>query len=220
MSVAALGDRTRLAGLVLAVGARAASRRVASLAKAPLHFSGRTPDKLLIAPQDLRTSDPTRAGDIYAGSFALGGKTVSTEGASPFLVTPPTTEWAEALHGFGWLRHLRAADTTLARENARALVDEWISLRGGPDRAVKSPEVAARRLITWFCHAPLILDGADKAFYRRFLKSLDRQTAQLARVMNRTPDGLPRLTAVIALTYAGLCIAGEARLLRGATKTL
>ncbi len=35
--------------------------------------------------------------------------------------------WARALAGFGWLRHLRAADTAVARANARALVDDFLT---------------------------------------------------------------------------------------------
>ena len=30
----------------------------------------RTPDRLLIAPQDIRTADPTVAADIYSGYFS------------------------------------------------------------------------------------------------------------------------------------------------------
>ncbi|NLH82532.1 MAG: hypothetical protein GX458_17050, partial [Phyllobacteriaceae bacterium] len=37
-------------------------------------------------------------------------------------------EWARVLHGFGWLRHLRAADSAVARGNARALVDDWLRI--------------------------------------------------------------------------------------------
>ena len=42
-----------------------------------------------------------------------------------------------ALLGFGWLRHLRAADSTITRANARALVDDWIGLQGA--LAARSP---------------------------------------------------------------------------------
>ena len=69
------------------------------------------PERLLIAPQDIRTSDPTIADDIYAGHFSLASRIVNTHGQSPFVIVPPSQEWTEALHGFGWLRHLRAADT-------------------------------------------------------------------------------------------------------------
>jgi uncharacterized heparinase superfamily protein len=68
----------------------------------------------LIAPQDIRTSDPTLAADIYAGYFAFGGKIVNAHGRSPFELEPGSAAWARALAGFGWLRHLRAADTAVA----------------------------------------------------------------------------------------------------------
>lgn len=221
MSVGALSEKARLARFVVSQCARAAWRRTAATATAPFHAAGRTPDKLVIAPQDLRTSDPTRAEEIYAGLFALAGKSVDTKGGSPFLVAAPSDAWAEALHGFGWLRHLRAADTTLSRANARALVDEWIGLRSGGGSAVaRAPEVTARRIISWLCHSPLILDGADRTFYRRFLRSLARQTRFLARARMRAESGLPRLLISGALTYAGLCLAGEARLLKIASKQL
>ncbi|GLK79292.1 heparinase II/III family protein [Methylopila turkensis] len=221
MSGGALGEKTRLARFVAAEGARVAWRRFAALTTAPFRAAGRTPDKLVIAPQDLRTSDPTRAGEIYAGLYVFAGKTVDVRGGSPFQSDAPSDGWAEALHGFGWLRHLRAADTTLARANARALVDEWIGLRGGRHAAVaRAPHVAARRLIAWLCHSPLILDGADRAFYRRFLRSLARQTRQLGRLRAVADDGLPRLAADCALTYAGLCLAGENRLLKTAARQL
>ena len=81
----------------------------------------------LFAPQDLRTADPTVAGDIYAGFFVFAGRALSTGGRSPFDFAPPSRAWGEALYGFGWLRHLRAAGTALAQANARSLVDEFIT---------------------------------------------------------------------------------------------
>src|SRR5215207_3536765 len=85
------------------------------------------PLRLLFAPQDLRTADPTVATDIYAGFFTFAGRSVAAGGRSPFGFDPPTRAWGEALFGFGWLRHLRAAGTALAQANARALVDEFMS---------------------------------------------------------------------------------------------
>ena len=48
------------------------------------------PKRLLIAPQDIRTADPTMASDIYAGYFAFAGKMVNTHGRSPFETPPPS----------------------------------------------------------------------------------------------------------------------------------
>src|SRR5437899_3922110 len=85
-------------------------------------------DRLLIAPQDLRTTDSTRAAEIYAGRFVFAGKVILCDSRSPFEITPPSEDWAVALLGFGWLRHLRAAQSGITRANARALVDEWVAL--------------------------------------------------------------------------------------------
>ncbi len=39
-------------------------------------FGSAKTDRLVIAPQDLRTADATRAAEIYAGRFAFAGKVV------------------------------------------------------------------------------------------------------------------------------------------------
>ena len=78
---------------------------------------GRT-DRLIIAPHDLRTADATRAAEIYAGRFVFAGKIVPCHGRSIFDLEPPSEDWEAALLGFGWLRHLRAADTALTRDVA------------------------------------------------------------------------------------------------------
>ena len=48
---------------------------------------------------------------------------------------------AQRSDGFGWLRHMRAADTALARANARALVKEFLALLSKPAQA---PRLGAR----------------------------------------------------------------------------
>ena len=98
-------------------------------------------DRLVIAPQDLRTADGTRASEIYAGRFAFAGKVVICDGRSPFEITPPSDEWAAAVFGFGWLRHLRAAESGITRANARALVDEWITLQGSFHPVAWQPDI-------------------------------------------------------------------------------
>ncbi len=137
-------------------------------------FGRKAASRLLFAPHDLRTADPTTAGDFYAGYYAFAGRTVRTHGESPFDVAAPTEAWAEALHGFGWLRHMRAADTAIARANARSLVEEFIARRHDRGDIARRPAVAARRLISFLSHSPLLLEGADHAFYDRFLRHVSR----------------------------------------------
>src|SRR5258708_19633186 len=93
-------------------------------------FTPAIADRLLIAPQDLRTADPTRASEIYSGRFAFAGKVVICDGRSPFEIEPPSEEWADQLLGFGWLRHLRAAHTSITPPTPPPLAGEWIPLPG------------------------------------------------------------------------------------------
>ena len=177
-------------------------------------------DRLVIAPQDLRTADPTRASEIYAGRFAFAGKIVVCDGRSPFEMMAPSDEWAEVLLGFGWLRHLRAAESNITRANARALVDEWITLQGSWHGFAWRPEIVSRRVISWLSQAPLILNEAGVRFYRRLLRNLTRQVRYLRRTAGDARDGVPRLQARIALTYAALCMASQFRHLGTASRHL
>jgi len=220
MTRGSIVDRTRLSLYVAGRGLRSVTGLLTTHPFGLWRLSRADSERLVIAPQDLRTADPTRASEIYAGRFAFAGKVVVCDGRSPFEMIPPSTEWAEILLGFGWLRHLRAAESGITRANARALVDDWISQQKAWDRTAWRPDIVARRVMSWFCQAPLILQDADMRFYRRFLRSLTRQVRYLRRAVNDTPDGLPRLQVLIALANASLCISGQERHLRGITKHL
>ncbi|MDP4022578.1 heparinase II/III family protein [Methylobacterium sp. NEAU 140] len=206
----------RLVGREAARTVRAAAARVSAPPDilARVRVSG-----LVIAPQDLRTSDATFADDIYAGLFVFAGRSLTASGGSPFDYAPPSPEWADELYGFGWLRHLRAADTALARANARAFVADFIAGRGDPALARQTP-VAARRLVSFLCQSPLVLEGADHAFYQGFLRAIARNAQQLERDLRRGVPPHWRLTAAVALCYAGLCCEGIQPILRRATRVL
>lgn len=177
-------------------------------------------DRLVIAPQDLRTADATRASEIYAGRFAFAGKVVICDRRSPFEMTPPSDEWAVILLSFSWLRHLRAADSAITRANARSLIDDWINLQGGWHPVGWRHDILSRRIICWLSQAPFVLQDADARFYRRFLRSLSRQVRYLRRSLKQSRDGLPRLQALIALNYATLCMEGQSGYLRAYVRRL
>jgi uncharacterized heparinase superfamily protein len=171
-------------------------------------------DRLLVAPQDLRTTDATRASEIYGGRFAFAGKVVIADRRSPFEMTPPSDEWAVILLGFGWLRHLRAADSAITRSNARALVDDWINIQGGWHKTGWRIDILSRRIISWLSQAPLVLQDADAKFYRRFIRSLARQARYLRHAVRNAPDGAVRIQSLVALCLVALCMDGQSRLLR------
>jgi uncharacterized heparinase superfamily protein len=220
MSRVSVAEGTKLS-VVLARGLLGRlTSRVATYPIVNWPFSLGKADRIVIAPQDLRTSDATRASEIYAGRFAFAGKVVTCDFRSPFETPPPSEDWAAALFGFGWLRHLRAAESGIARANARALVEEWIALNSSHGAIAWRADVVARRVMSWLSQAPLVLDDADVQFYRRFLRSLTRQVRHLRHTTSQARDGVPRLQAAIALSYAALCMARQQRHIRAATKRL
>src|SRR5215467_1348021 len=178
-------------------------------------------DRLIIAPHDLRTADATRAAEIYAGRFVFAGKIVTCQGRSIFELEPPSEDWEVSLLGFGWLRHLRAADTALTRANARALVDDWMSNPANQRRAIgRRADVLSRRVISLLSQAPLVLGDTDSKFYRKYLRGLTREIRYLRYTMLDIPDGVPRLQVLIALCYASLCLANQAKQIRSASRKL
>lgn len=182
-------------------------------------FAG-TPSRLLIAPQDLRTADQTNALDIYGGRFLFSGKVVEARGRSPFELKGEDLAWQRELHSFGWLRDLRAAESLVARQNARALVDDWIRLCGRWDPIGWEQPVVARRVLSWLAQSPLVLEDGDADFYRRFLRALSRQVRYLRRTINETPDGVPRLQAALAVAAASISMAGQGRYVRQSLRRL
>ncbi len=216
-----VAENMRIARQAAGEGLNRAWRSLGKPWRLAASLGARSPERLLISPQDIRTADPTVAADIYAGYYAFAGKIINTHGRSVFELTPPSTAWAAGLAGFAWLRHLRAADTALARANARALVDDWMNQAGSnPALPVWEPKVAARRLLSWLSQSPMILDGADSVFYRRFMKSLGRHGARLQSALGDGLQGEARLLTAIALAEFGLCSAGMGNLQKRGTQIL
>lgn len=190
----------------------------------PVHrwrFAGRTPERILIAPPDLRLADPQIAHEIYHCRFPFAGSLVDTQGASPFEIEAASRQWRAALNGFGWLRHMHAAGSELAAANARALVADWMALDGRRIAGVAwDAGVTARRIVSWLQHSAIVLQGADYPFYRAFLRSLAMQIRYLRAIAPETEAGEDRLRARIALAFASLSLPSAQGARRGAASRL
>ena len=184
-------------------------RRLMLSSMASLSYPGGQAEQLLLAPQELRTADPSFATEVYNGHFGLAGKLAELGAESPFEIRPPSANWARELYGFGWLRHLRAAESELSREQAKALVHDFIRLRRQVHGLAWQPEIVARRIISWLSNSVLILDAGEPQAYESFLKALTGQLRYLSASYRDAPDGVPRLLSLMGLLYAGLCIADQ-----------
>lgn len=219
--VGSLADQPRMIGLAAAGVWRKVSRRLRSGPIARWRFAGMTPDRILIAPPDLRMADAHIAQEFYAGRIALSGKAVETGGASPFEIIPPSEEWQAALHNFRWLRHMREAGTELASVHARTLVSDWMRLYGKNVEGLSwEPDIVAKRVIAWLQHSGTLLKDCDLDFYRGFLKSLAFQLRYLRTLAPSLDEGEAKLRCRIALVFATLSLPVSAARLAAATRNL
>ena len=214
-------NTTRLWALVAREFWRKARRNLRAGPAYRWRYSGRTPERVLIAPPDLRLADPQIATEIYYGRFPLSGRLVETGGESPFRVSASHEGWQRSLHGFRWLRHMRAASSELASANARVLVKDCITIHGSHIAGIAwDPGVTAKRIIAWLQHSSVVLQGADLPFYRAFLKSLAMQIRYLRSMAREMPHGKDLLRARIALAFAALSLPAPPSALRSASRNL
>jgi uncharacterized heparinase superfamily protein len=212
----ALADQSGSFGMALSGLWRRLRRSLAGSSRGRVRVSGPAPERLLLAPPDLHTPDPTVAQEIYAGIFHFAGKTLTASGGNPFTLPPPSPAFAHELHSFGWLRHLGAAGDPLSATNAQALIKDWIEANPRPcDDLAWDAETSALRLVSWLSHSVLIVEKTDLGSYRRFLKSIGYHIRYLRSAASGAPDGMPRLLCLSALAYADICVS----IPRGAART-
>lgn len=196
-------------------------RRVMLGWMSPLRFSGRSPDRLMLAPVDLRTPDAFIAKEVASGRFPLADKVLETEGVSPFEMDLPFDEFFGELHGFRWLRHLRAGDEDETRYLAQNLVASWMTRHA---KRLKGPawelDIASKRLISWLSHSPVILADADHEFYKRFMANIALHVRYLRRLAPSHRNPTWRLQAHIAIAMASLCLPSSNAALKSASNAL
>ena len=207
---------TDKAALARLAAGRVRQTAINALMRTPLYrlrLKGPRATEVLFVPPDLRTTDPTFVTEFEHGQMGLAGYVADLAGQSPFEVPPPHPLWEERLHSFSWLRHMRAARDEGGDIIAKRLVDEWIARNRTPrGRAFDAP-ILARRIVSWLCSAGVLLDEAEAHAYTAFLRSLEMQMTHLASTYGQAATGLQRLNCLMALVYAGLCIADQERLL-------
>lgn len=219
MSRLSVSERMRVASLAADKSRRAALSRLLYSPLLRWRYGSPVADQLLIVPQDLRTADPSFWHEVVLDHFGLAGTVAALDGKSPFDVRAPNLAWAQALHGFGWLRHLGASGHDEAKAMACRLAVDWVHRSHRADASFTwLPQVAARRVISWISHSNVLLDGANQKTYDVIANSLGAQLVRLSAEWRSTPGGYPRLLVLTALVLADLAIAGHDRRLSEAEK--
>ncbi len=154
---------------------------------------------------DFRPADREAVREMMAGRYVLASKLIDTGGASPFSLDIDHPDWWNNLQGFSWLRHFRDVRDPGEKGFARMLVLDWISRDGQFDSETWTLSLTAQRVLNWFRHLNLLLDGATADQVRTIQRSLDMQVQSLGVRAGLAADPVEALFAAIGLLGAALC---------------
>ena len=188
--------------------------------KTPLHklrLRGRMPLKLIAVPKDPIAGDKAAGEALLAGTFSHAGTEIPVEGLDYGTIGLPE-DFAFYLHSFAWLRDLSAAATReRAAKRAEAITRAWLAAHG---EQISEPawraDLWGRRILFWTAYAPYILSSGDPVYRSSLLYALARGARHLERTADKSPHGLPRITAWSGVIAAALVVqGGPARLKSG-----
>ncbi|HEY2444495.1 MAG TPA: heparinase II/III family protein [Rhizomicrobium sp.] len=174
-------------------------------------LKGRMPDRIRHHPFDALPRRLEDADMLLKGRFRFAGELVETKGGPVFDLPAPSAQWAAALHGFDWLAALSAAGGEAARHLATELSAAWMERNARYAEPAWLPEITARRLVHIFAHGRFMLANSDVLWRSRLFVSLREQTAQLGRIADEAPPGLPRLETAAAYVLACACLDANPR---------
>ena len=169
------------------------------------------PDAPSLLARDPWAGDATRGGVLLRGEIELGGVVGRlATGVFGDDTAPPALR--AAMHGFTWLRDLKALGTDAPRVLARNLVADWIAT-SALDPIAQRPDVAGSRLAAWLAHWEFFAASADDGFRRRLMQRLVDEARQLAARMPAEEMDGRALTALKGLMAVGVCLPAHPGLL-------
>ncbi|MFB9969354.1 heparinase II/III family protein [Pseudoroseomonas cervicalis] len=187
-------------------------------------IAGLRPVKVPEAParafRDLWPGDATRGHRLLRGECEVCGTarplTTAEEGGQGWAEGSGAPPWRAAVHGFAWLRDLRALGTDGARLRARDLTADWLA-QGSEQPIAALPEVVGARLSAWLGHWDFLAATAEDGFRRALMVRLAQDARGLVASLPaeaRHRGGLAALKGALAASVALAEEAWVARCLR------
>lgn len=167
----------------------------------------RTPDELEVVPPDPWPGDMARGRDMIQGIFTFHEQTLAHEDLS-WKPAGVSEKWIAELHGFDWLRDLRAVGGDRGRRMARDMVTSWMALQDKYNEVTWAPDVLGTRIAAWISFHDFFCASASDEFRHKYFTSLTKQAKHLSRSFPARMKGLPLLRALKGLAYSGLALAG------------
>ncbi|WBV43296.1 heparinase II/III family protein [Pseudoroseomonas cervicalis] len=180
----------------------------------------KVPDAPARAFRDLWPGDAARGHRLLRGECEVCGTarplTTAEEGGQGWAEGSGAPPWRAAVHGFAWLRDLRALGTDGARLRARDLTADWLA-QGSEQPIAALPEVVGARLSAWLGHWDFLAATAEDGFRRALMVRLAQDARGLVASLPaeaRHRGGLAALKGALAASVALAEEAWVARCLR------
>jgi uncharacterized heparinase superfamily protein len=176
------------------------------------------PDAPALSLRDPWPGDPSRGARLVKAELEFAGAVMEVP-PDIFMASNATPIMRAHLHGFSWLRDLRALGTDAARSRARALVSDFMDTEK-TDPIASEPDVTGARLTSWLGHYDFFAASADDEFRQELMARLARDARNLAAAM--PPEQLDQraLTALKGLMAASIAMPEHAPYLTRVLKFL
>ena len=159
-------------------------------------------------PQPKALGEAIRAQHMLAGTLFYAGELVEFERSALWDITPPSPDFAAALHGFAWLDDLIALGTPEATAKAQLWTIEWVARHRGKPDAAWTPWLTGRRQIRWITHAVALMNGMDRDETRSFIDMMGQQARYLALSWQKTVPGFARFEALAGYVHSAAALSG------------
>ncbi len=142
-------------------------------------------ENITFSPPDPWPGDPVLGEEIFQGNYNFGGQRFRSPSSPSWYPNGVYEEWLEDMHGFSWLRHLKARSGSLARKHAKGIISSWLEKYGRWHEFSWRHDVLARRISAWLSNSSFLFTEPDKSFSDIFLKSLTKQSRHLHSISRR-----------------------------------
>ncbi len=167
---------------------------------------GLTAGSLAMTPNDPWPGQAEIGTAILQGRFAFAGQSLSDP--APLWAPPGAgADWLAEMHGFTWLRDLRATGGDAARRRARELVRAWLEAHPSWSMPAWEPLACARRLSSWLGCYEFFAASAEIDFRHRLLIGIAQQAQHLCRALPAGLAGADLIAAAKGLILAGSALA-------------
>lgn len=162
----------------------------------------RAPVPLRAVPQETWTGLVERGQAILSDHLTLDTVTIPLDDTvwSRPLADPGL---AAALHGFDWLRDLRAVGGDRARRRARTLIAAWLDRHGRWQPDSWRADILGQRIAAWLGHFDFFYASADDGFRERVEAATRAQIRHLYRLPRPSPEH-PAAVSVARGVAAGI----------------